>query len=188
MNFKGAISYAESHPVPVGLGVFVIGLVVVYLFSRNSAASSDPSGQIAQANSVATSAYYAAEGQQGAAGDALQTAMVNANAAVAINGQNTGASVTNNTTWANTDLAETTSTNAAATAIAPYNTENNLISTLGTVAQQPGTVVTTQSTDDGFLGIGGGSSTSTKVVPNPAATSAATELASLETMFNPMHG
>jgi hypothetical protein len=187
-GLDSAVVWAKAHPIPTAVGAAAAGLLLYYVLTRGGAGSSSAAGQIASANATATSAYYAAEGQQGAAGDQLQQTMIEAQAATAINQSNNQTSVTNNTTWANADLAETQSTNQAALAAAPYATEDSLISTLGAVASLPPTTSTSTSKSSGFLGIGGGTKTTTTVTPNPAATSAASELQNLETLFYPSNG
>jgi len=174
--------YVKAHPLPIALGAG--GLVVAYILISKAGQGSAAAGQVAQANATATSAYYAAESAQGTAGDQLQAVQIAAQAQTAQAQIAANESVTNNTTWANTDLAETNTTAASQVAEAPYAVESDYISALSQVAQLPGTTVTSTSNNSGFLGIGASSSSSTKVVANPSATSAAQELAALESLFN----
>jgi hypothetical protein len=185
--FGKVISYVKSNPLVIGVGLFGIG--AIYLLSRGSGGAA--AGQIAQANSTATAAYYAAESAQGTAGDQLAMAQINANAATSIAGIQAGTSVTNNTTWANADVTQTLSNNQTALAIAPVQaqaqTAQDLIGSLTQIAELPATTSTSTSKDGGFFGIGGGSKTTTTTTPNPAAATATAQLASLESLFYPSH-
>jgi hypothetical protein len=186
--FSKAFDYAKAHPAIVIGGL--VGIAALYwLLSRGNSSST---GQVAQANATATSAYYAAESAQGTAGDQLAATAIAAQASTAQDQINANASVTNNNTWASTDLAETLSNNQTETTIAPAvlsaQTQQSLYSALQSVASLPPITTTSTSNNSGFLGIGASSSTSTNVTANPSATSAAQELANLESQFNPMAG
>lgn len=158
------VNWASHHkPLAIG-GAVVIVLGFLYLMRGNStAASSGDSG---------ASAYYAAQSAQAQAGDAVQIAQIQAQAGTAQLGIASSASVTNNTTWANTDLAETQSNNAVAPALAQYGYQTSAIEALAGVASTPGSTVSTTKKSSGFLGIGGGSKTTTSYVPDPAAVNA----------------
>lgn len=166
------IDAIKQHPVVGGIAVFGIGFVVLYMlgFFRPAQASTDAGG---------AAAYYSAVTADAVSGNQLQMATVNANAATQIAQISADTSTTNNTTWANTQLAEANGQNAVTIATAPYSFYNNLVGTLGNIAAKPGGVVT--STDNGFFGIGGG--TSSSYVPDPAAVSAADQLSHLEAQF-----
>lgn len=169
------IEWAKEHPAPAIIG----GLVIVWGLSRVLTGSSGSNA--GNANSAA--AFYAAEAAQAQAGDAVQIAQIQAQSQTAQTLIAGATSVTNNTIWAQTDLATTQSNNAAAEVIAPIQAQasvnNNLINTLGTVAQLPGQTITSTSHSSGLFGLFGGDSTSTQYVPNPAAVSAANDLQSL---------
>lgn len=172
--------WAKSHPVEAGAIVFVGGLAAIFLLRAFSGGGgSSPSGDPNAA------AYYAAESAQGQAGDALQAVQIQSQAQTAQTQIAADASVTNNTTWAGTDLATTQSNNATLIATAPYALQNNLISSLAGVASIPGATVTTQSSesDGGFFGLGASTSSSTNSVyqPNPAALDASGLLKELVT-------
>ena len=186
--FSKAISYVKENPLIIGAGVFGIG--AIYLLSR-AGGGGNAAGQVAQANSTATAAYYAAESAQGTSGNQLMQTQIEANAATAIAQIQAGTSTTNNTTWANADVTQTLSNNQTAVTIAPIQaqatTAQDLIGSLTQVAELPGTTTTSNSKSDGFLGIGGSNKTTTTTTPNPAAAAASSELASLESFFYPSH-
>jgi len=176
----------KEHPVPTALGAVGVA-VVFYLITRGGSSSSD-AGQIASANATATSAYYAAEGQQGAAGDQLQATAIAAQAQTAQTQITTDAATQQASIWASEGLATTQANDATAAQLAPYQVQGQLITTLGQVASLPPTSTTSTSSNSGFLGIGASSKTSTTVTPNAAALSASSELAALESQYNAMAG
>jgi hypothetical protein len=186
--FSKPLAYAKSHPVPVAIGAVVV-VGGIYLLTRGGGSAQ---GQVAQANATATSAYYSAESAQGVAGDQLQATQIAANAAVAQAQIAAGMSTTNTANTNATTLAVTQANDATATALAPYQVQGQLVTTLGQVASLPGTTTTTttNSGNSGFFGIGASksSNTTTTTAPNPAALSAAAELQALEQQFNPMNG
>lgn len=167
------LEWAKAHPAEAGIGAFVVGLGALYAFGFFGSSSTSNSG------STLAATYLQAQTAQAQAGDQVQIAQIQGQNATAQTAIAAGASVANNQTWANTNLQETYSNNAASTAIAPYAVQNNLISTLGQVASQPPTVTTSHSSSSGFFGLGGGSSTTQTITPNPAATQAAGTLSSL---------
>ena len=166
------LEWAKAHPAEAGVGAFVVGLGVLYALGFFGSSNSQGGGALAQT-------YLQAQTAQAQAADQVQIAQIQGQNATAQTAIAAGASVANNTTWANTNLQETYSNNAASTSIAPYAVYNNLISTLGQVASQPPTVTTSKSSDSGFFGIGSSSSTSQKITPNPAAVSAGQTLSGL---------
>ena len=163
------VSYVKANPVVGGLGVFVVGLAILYFLGFFKKAAPADNG---------ASAYYAATVADAQSGNALQLGYVNAAAATAQAGIAADAYTTVQTKWADTQLGITQNNNSTALAVAPYQVEGNLISALGSVAGQ--TVSTTsQSSSNGFFGIGGGNSTKTTVAPTPLATSSADALTQL---------
>jgi hypothetical protein len=156
-------SWIKSNPV-MAAAIAVGTLAVLYFmgFFGSSASSSQASSDAATAAS-----YYAAESAQGVAGDELQAEQINAQATTAQTLIGASADVSNNQTWAATDLAMNQSNNQAAMSVAPIAEQESLISTLGNVAALPPVTTTTSKTSSGFLGIGAGSSTNVSVQPNP---------------------
>ena len=177
------VGEAKKHPVLAGITVFVGGYILLKTLGLFGASGGSSSG----GSDPNVAAYYAAESAQAQSGNALQAVQIQTAAQTAQTLIGANASVVNNATWASTDLATTKANDAAAQAIAPYNVQNNLISTLGQVASVPGgTSTTTSSTGgtSGFFGIGATpsqSSTSSVYVPNPAAVDASGLLSSLVT-------
>ncbi len=167
------LEWTKAHPAEAGVGAFVVGLGVLYALGFFGSSSS------AQGGGALAQTYLQAQTAQAQAADQVQIAQIQGQNATDQTAIAAGASVANNTTWANTNLQETYSNNAASTAIAPYAVENNLVTTLGRVASIPPTVTTSKSSSSGFFGIGGGSSTTQKITPNPAAVSAGQTLAGL---------
>lgn len=109
--------WAEEHPVALGAGIFVGGLVLLYLLGYIGGGSSSSTSSSAASNTSLAQAYYAAEAAQTVAGTQLQLgqtaaaaqtaqAQIQANAAQAINAANDAAAV-----------ATTQSNNTAATEI-----------------------------------------------------------------------
>lgn len=175
-----AVNWAKHHPVPAVVGGIVL-LYLVFHFLGGGGSSSN--------GASADAAYYAAQAAQTQAGDAVQIAQINAQATTAQTKIAGDTSVTNNTTWATTDLAETQSNNAVATQIAPYQEEASIIASLSQIASLPGSTTSTSSKSNGFLGIGGGNKTVTTYTPNPSATSASSLLDELlNGGFSSMHG
>lgn len=174
-----AVSWVKHHPVPA----IIAAAVIFYLFSRLFGGSNNAASN----NSNAVAAYYAASAAQAQAGDALQATQIQAQAQTAqtlIAGQT---SVTNNTTWANTDLAETQSNNATQVAIAPYQAQASIVNALSNVASTPGSIVTSTKKSNGFFGIGGGSKTTSTYVPDPAAVNASDLLSEFLNGANGFH-
>lgn len=167
------LEYAKSHPYVVGGGVFVLG--ALFLLSRGGGGSQQGGGT----DAALGQAYYAALAAQSHDSAAVQVAQIQADSGTAQTQLTTGAATHIQDTWAATNLAENAQNNQAAIAMAPYATEQELIATLGQVAQLPGSTVTNTSHSSGFFGIGGGSKTTTTYVPNPAAQGASNTLADL---------
>ena len=170
------IEQVKKHPAIAVLGA----VIVIWGVSRVLGGSGQSSNSTSSDPNVA--AYYNAASAQAQAGDAVQIAQIQAQASTAQDLISTSGDVTNNTTWANTDLSETQSNNATSLVVAPIEaqatTQQSLISTLGSIASLPGT--TTTSTTHGIFGGGG---TYTTYTPNPSATTAAEELSSLESLI-----
>lgn len=170
-------SWIKEHPFETGGLVFVAGAALLFLLRSGGGGGASSSDQAS-----ADAAYYQAQSASVQSGNALQAVQVQAQASTTQDLINASADVTNNNTWATTQLAETQSTNATATQLAPYQTEGQLISTLGSVASIPPTTVTNSYStggSPGFFGIGATPSKSvstTSIVPNQAATDAATLL------------
>lgn len=171
------LAFVKKHPLEIG-ALAVVSVGVLFLLLRGSGGSSQSSD-----NSDA-SAYYAAQSAQAQAGDALAAVQIQTQGATAQDLINAQASVTNNNTWASTDLAETQSNNATAVQLAPYAVQNNLVSTLGGVASQTSTTTSSvsQGGTSGFFGIGATpatSSSSSVTAPTASAEEASDELSSL---------
>lgn len=178
-DLKAVTSFAKEHPVELGVGVAVVGLGALYVLGFFSSSSS-PGG----VDPNLASAFYGAQAQEAASGNALQMTEINAKTAEAIAQIEGGVSTTNATTWANTDLAMTVSNNQTAMAAAPYAVESDAISAYAAIASLPPTTTTTTKKSSGFLGLGalfggGSKSTVTKQTPNPAAVNAAQNLSTL---------
>ena len=135
---------------------------------------------------VACAAFLAAQAQQASSGDALYAAQLNDAAQTAQTQIAANASVANNQTWANAQqFGDTTAVQTArinsqtAIAVAPYAVQANLVSQLGNIASQPGAVVTSSQSNNGFFGLGASSSSSSSYLPNPGAINAGNILGSL---------
>jgi len=162
------LGWVKSHPLETGGIVLAAGLAFIFLRgSGSSSSSSQDSG---------AAAYYAAESAQAQAGDALQAVQIESQAQTAQTQLNDATTLAVQQTWANKNLATTNANNAEATALAPYQTEQSLFSTLGSIASLPATTTTStsSSSNGGFFGIGASSNTSTNTVvtPNPSAENA----------------
>jgi hypothetical protein len=163
---------AKKHPAESAVVVIGGGVVILWLLGFFSSGSSSSAGGT---DPNLASAFYAAQAQEAASGNALQTQEVNATAATAIAQIQGNVATTNATTWANTDLAMTQSNNQAATAGAPYAVEQSAISAFAQIAALP--PVTTQTKNSGFLGIG--ASKNITQTPNPIAINASQNLSTL---------
>ena len=169
------IGFVKHHPLEIAAGV-IGGIIVLRLFSGGSKASSG-------AQSDGNAAYFAAQSAEAQSGNALQAAQIETAATTAQTLIGANASVINNQTWAqaqmqgNDDNISIANINAhAAEALAPYQVQAGIISTLGNIASQPGTTVTSTSSNSGFFGLGASSSSSTNYIPDPAATNASNVL------------
>lgn len=158
------IEYVKHNPVVGGLGVFAIGLAVLYFLGFFKSAPADNGA----------GAYYAATVADATSGNQLQSDYVNAAAATAQAGIAADAYATVQSKWADTQLAITNSNNDVAPTLADAQTEQYLI---GGLTQLAGQTQTVQSKNNGFFGIGG--SKSTTVAPTPLATSSGDALATL---------
>lgn len=167
-----ALEYAKSHPYIIGGGVFVLG--ALFLLSRGGGSSSGSGTDAALG-----SAYYAALSAQSHDSAAVQVAQIQATSGTAQTELTTGAATHIQDTWAATNLAENAANNQAAIAMAPFATEQELIATLGQVAQLPGTTSTSTKSNSGFFGLFGGSKSTSVYTPNPAAQGASDTLGDL---------
>jgi hypothetical protein len=184
MDIVGKI---KQHPVEAGAIIFIGGFVLLMVFrliSGGGSSSQSSDGSL-------ESAYFAAQSSQAQAGDALQATEIESQAQTAQTLIGANASVANNTTWANAQMQGNVQTTAQtqiganeAIAVAPYAVQAGLISTLGNVASQPGSTVTSSQSNNGFFGLFGGSSSSSEYVPNPAATGASEVLGELAGNLN----
>jgi hypothetical protein len=68
-------AWAREHPAMLGIGIFIVGAIIVYLFARGSSAPAPQQGQD-------LSAYYGAQAAAAQAGNAFQSQQVAAQAAV----------------------------------------------------------------------------------------------------------
>lgn len=71
-GIKGAVEWAGHHPVPVALGVFAVGAVLLLVFRGNSGGDNG------------MGAFYAAQAAQAASGNALMTTQAQVKGATAI--------------------------------------------------------------------------------------------------------
>lgn len=133
--------WAEDHPVALGAGIFVGGLVLLYLLGYIGGGSSSSTSSSSASNSSLAQAYYAAEAAQTVAGTQLQLGQtaaaaqtaqtqIQANAAQAINAANDAAAVA--TTQSNNQAATeiTASQVQGATNIAANQNATQLIAAL----------------------------------------------------------
>lgn len=98
-----AIKWAAEHPVPTGIGVVVVGLIILWAlgaFKGGGGASTVATGDTGSA------AFFAAQAAQAQANDQVQLAQIVTGAATAQAGIASTTSITNNTTWANTQEQE----------------------------------------------------------------------------------
>jgi hypothetical protein len=146
--------FFHAHPVESAL---LAGVALIALYFAFKPAPASNSGQSADEAALQNS-YFQAEAIQAQSNSAVSVAQITANQNVALGTLAANTSTANATTYANEDEAVTNSNNAAATAAYPYETENNLIASLSSIAGQ---TQTTSSHSSGFFGIGGGSSTNT---------------------------
>jgi hypothetical protein len=190
-GLNGAITFAKAHPVPVGLGVFVGGLIL-WMMLRGGGGDS-------QAADPAASAYYDAQARQAASDDALSIAQINANAAVALglSGNETG--LLRETIWSDVSKQTVASNERTAIALAPYQLQGQIVGAIGDLADAPVLTNTTSKGSSGFSlagtyeGVGGkigytkgGKSTQTQTA-NPAVLAALAQLQQLSTTYSPMH-
>lgn len=168
MNLSDVTGFAKQHPIETGAIVVGVGLAVLWLMSSGSSSGASGGDQLA-------SAFYTAQANEAASGNALQAHQIDANAAVAIAGLQADVSKTNATTWATTDLQMNASNNQAATAGFPYAVEAEAIGAFAQVASLP--PLTTQKKSSGFFGIG--ASKSISQTPNPIALNASSYLANI---------
>lgn len=169
LNFESGVKWVGDNPVIAGGGIFALGILGLWatgFFSPSAAASG------ATDNSAAVGSYYDAVNADAQANAAEVIAHDQTTAATAQAQIGADAYTQTQTLWANTSLAVTNSNNNAAIASLPFAEEEEIVSTLGQLASLPG--LTTAEKDDGFLGIGGGSSVTT--TPNPVAGNAANGL------------
>ena len=159
------IDWAKDNPIPAGVGIVVIGGLLLYLFSGSS-------GSADNGNGAAVAAYYGAVAQQGISGNALQATQIQQQALTARTLIAAQVATNKDNVWSAQQLEVARINTAGAVALAPYQLQGQYINTLGRIAQKPGAVVTETKKSNGFFGIGGGSSTSSKYVADPAAVQA----------------
>lgn len=185
------VEWAKKNPAMAGL-IAVFCVALIWILSRGSGASTG-------GDNSAASAYFAANAAQAVSGNQLMAVQLQEQGDTARTQIAAGASVQNNSTWASTDLGMLQSNNDTTLGLAPYKVQDDLISALGTVAQQPGTV-TTSGKGKGFnfgldvskggggggggiagaLGFGSSKTSITQTYnPNPAAVSAAGNLTTI---------
>lgn len=164
--------FISAHPGQAALFGGVAVLALIYFFGRGNSGGQN-TGDAALRN-----AYFQAEAIQAQSGAAIQVANIQAGRDTALATIGTQGKIADDTLWSNTSLAITQSNNQTAVAALPYATENNLIGALAGVASQTKTT-TTQKSNSGFFGIGGGSSQSTTVAPTDAALHAGDYLSTL---------
>jgi hypothetical protein len=139
------LTWVKSHPWEAGGIVFLVGIVVLYVMGSGGGSSSTASGPDANLSS-----YLAAETAQNQSDNALTAVQSQYQASTTQAGIAAAEQISVNNTWAASDLATTESNNTT-------STENNLISQIGGVANQLGTVLTTSS-GSGYSSSTGGSS------------------------------
>lgn len=164
------IEWAKDNPVPAGIGIVVVGGLLFFLFSGSS-------GSADNGNAAAVAAYYGAVAQQGISGNALQAVQIQQQALTARTLIAAQVATNKDNVWSRQQLEVVKINTAGAVALAPYQLQGQYINTLGQIAQKPGAVVTSTSKSNGFFGIGGGSSTTSKYVADPAAVQAGNVLA-----------
>ena len=131
MNLKSVENWAGEHPVTLGVGVFVVG-VIVFLMLKGSGGA----GAAAQTSGL-NAAYLGASAAQASSDASVQIAQINANASVqgaAIAGNT---SVTNNQTWANQELLTTQANNQQVLNVGAQNldAQSNYMTILNAVNQ-----------------------------------------------------
>lgn len=171
------IEFAETHPVPVAIGVVVVGLALFLLLSPKGGSS----------DGGAAAAYYAANAATAQAGDAVQIAQIQAQAGTAQTQLVTGASVSNNTTWATADVTMNAANDATQISLAPFAVQSEAIGALAQGASAPPLTSSSSGSSNGFFGLFGGSHSSTTQTANPIALAAEQELVALINGFNAGH-
>lgn len=181
------IGWIKSHPLESG-GLALGVIVALYFLGFFGGGSSSGSSGASPNGDPTAAAFFAAQSAEAASGNQLQAVQIEAQAQTAQIQDTNATNLAIQNTWAATNLQENTGNNATSISLgqigvqlAPYQVQNNLITTLGNVASLPGQTVTSNSSDSGFFGIGASSSSSTSVVPNAAAVDAAGQLAHLTT-------
>lgn len=177
------IDYAGKHPYVTGGVILVGGFAVLSLFG----AFRGPSSAGASNGGGSVDAYLSAQSADAQAGDAVQIAAIQAQAGTAQTQLNDNAAITINSVGTAADVTENASNNATALSSAPFDVEAVIAQALGAIGAQPPTTVKTVSTNNGFFGIGGGTTSSTSVVPNPASENAAETLSQALSQFSPGH-
>lgn len=79
LSFKGAVSWAGEHPLETGIGVFAVGLAILWMLGFFKPAASSSGGGA----TALDAAYVQATGAQSSAQAATQIASINANASTA---------------------------------------------------------------------------------------------------------
>jgi predicted transcriptional regulator len=135
------LEWAKDNPAMAGLGIVVIGGILLLLFKGGGGQAGNGDG--------AAAAYYAANAAEAQSGNALEAVRIQAQAATAQTQIGADVSTTNNTTWANTDLAINADNNATTRSVYPFmlqskalDNQNAAISALAAATTLPGTVTT----------------------------------------------
>jgi hypothetical protein len=181
------VQLVEKHPILTGAVVFVGGLALLTMFGLLGGSKGSSSGA---GNSGEVSDYFGAETANAQAGDAVQIAAIQAQAGTAQTSLNDTAAVTINgvNTAASTEIND--SNNATAISLAPFGVEAAIASALeaiGVAGAENPLSSTSTSTNNGFFGIGGGTSTTHTISPNPAAGEAGETLQQILNGFTAGH-
>lgn len=83
LSLKGGMHWAGEHPVEAGIGVFAIGLAVLWMLGFFKPAASSSGTEANGSSTALDSAYVQATGAQSQAQAATQIASINANASTA---------------------------------------------------------------------------------------------------------
>lgn len=168
-----AVKWAEAHPVPVAVGVVVVGLGVLFIMNQQSAPPPDL-GAVAYFNAQAADASSADQVTIAQIVTAAQTgqAQIAADSALA-----------RDTLWAGAQVTQSHDANVTQLALAPYAVQSTVAQGLLAAASLP--PITSTHTSNGInlpFGIGHiGGGTHTTTTPNPASLQALQEL---EYLFN----
>lgn len=182
------VELVKKHPVITGAVVFVGGLALLSIFGAfggsKSGGSSDSAGQ---ANAAS---YFGAETANAQAGDAVQIAAIQTQGATAQTSLNDSAAISINQTQAAAGQEINDSNNATSITLAPFGVEAAIaaaLSAIGVAGAENPVGSTSTSTNNGFFGIGGGTSTTHTISPNPAASGSEETLQQILAQFTAGH-